>query len=309
MPPDAHSKIEEKVRDTFDSYMSISNSNPISFGIDSSRLYSKIKSIISDCPAEFSSMNGKVLNISFGEGKDKDDILISRTSPSCDFEFLVNRGYNDLGRVAALGLVSFSSGFSLYLTSSELCRGIDRCNGVGCGESVNDLQLSIINSKNEYCLSIKNHYGLENRMNNTLIMNSIMDDTRDYINTVESGFVNIRQLHDIVRKDEEDRRIIFKEGLNNLHNGELGFQVEDRGFKVWYPGPSGIDSPWCETYFHNDYEKATITDIKGFRNLFERTAYNVLKKEGDIKIKLEMISRIVDNKKKFDKAHPLHLYQ
>jgi hypothetical protein len=313
MSPDAQVKIEDRVRTDFDKYMSIAASNPFAFGIDSPRLYYKVKSMISACKPEFHRLNGNVVNVNFDGPNGNNFILVNRRhGPGCEghnFEFFVDRSYNDLGRVAALSLVSFTgqhgSDSAVYLTSSELCRGKGN-NGNGGGESVNNMHLNIVSQKNEYSVAFENYYALENRINNMGIMSDIMDDVRKHIAGNRS--VDEKTLSDIVRKDEQKRGIIFNEGLENLQNDELGFQVENGGFKVWYPGVNGVSAPWCEVYFHNDYEKTDIADIEGFRGLFEKTAYNVLKKKGDIKIKLEMISRIIENKKKFDLVHPLQLY-
>lgn len=309
MSPDAQVKIEDRVRTEFDRYMSIVASNPFAFGIDSSRFYFKVKSIISDCPKDFLRLNGNVINVNFDGGKNDNFIQISRNDQN-SVAFLVDRSYNDLGKVLGFSLVSFinahDSDFSVYLTSSELCRG-SGYNGNGGGESVNSLHLNVINQNDNRSPPIENYYALENRSNNMCIMNDIMNDMRKYIAGLKNSSVDKKTLYDIVRKDEQKRGIIFKEGLENLQNGELGFQVENGGFKVWYPSTDS-SAPWGNIYFHNDYETAPIADIEGFRKLFEKTAYNVLKKKGDIKIKLEMISRIVDNKKKFENVYPPHLY-
>jgi hypothetical protein len=313
MSPDAQVRIEDVVRKEFYSYMNIAKSNPVAFGIDSSKLYYKVKGIIEDNPLEFQRLNGNAILIDFDEPKSDNTISISRIEGDSDFQFLINRKYNDLGRVFGVGLASFikscGSDFSVYFTSSELCRGIEERADKGCiGESVNDLQLTVINSDSDYCLSIKNHYALENRHANLGIIHAIMGDVKGYISNLKDGFADVRELHRIVGRDSEERGIIFHEGLKNLQNGELGFEVKNNGFKVWYPGKNGVSAPWREVYFHTDYEKAEIADIENFRKLFEETAYTVLKKKSGIKTKLEVVSRLVDNKKKFERVYPARSY-
>jgi hypothetical protein len=311
MPPDAQVKIEDRVITEFGKYMSDVVSNPYAFGMYGSRLCLKSKSIISKCPQDFLRMNGNVVHVRFDGGEDDNFVQISRNGRN-GLAFVVDRSYNDLGRVLGFSLVNFIKGhgsdFSVYLASSELCKGSGH-NGDGGGESVNNLFLYVINQKNNRSLSVEDYYALENRnVNNVFTVNDIITDVGKYIAGLKNNAVDKKTLQDIVRKDEEKRGIIFKEGLKNLKDGELALEVEDAGFKVWYPGPAGINAQWDHKYFHHDYEKDPIQNVESFRRLFEETAYIVLKKAGDKRIKLEIIAKLVENKQKFDLIHPPQLY-
>jgi|GEM_PF-6028294 len=302
-------KIEDTIEQEFSRYMGLPRSNPYAFGISAPNFYAKIKGVMESCVPEFAQLNGNAASVHFGKKSNDDLVLIHRLGESDCFEFLVNRCYNKLGKVASLGFAdSFRVGdddFSIYLTSSELCRG--RAMELRC-ESVNDLLLNVINRTKDYQIPIRSHYALEDRSGNADVIRTMMEDVRKKVKAARNGFVDVGSLYDTMRKDEERRGIIFPEKLQNLQNGEVGFEVVgDKGFRVWYSQEGRpVSEPWNEVFFHSDYERAYIADPEGFRKLFEEVAYRVLKKKSNIRDKLEIISRIAENKEKFEKryGHP-----
>ncbi|MBW2992330.1 hypothetical protein KY345_03890 [Candidatus Woesearchaeota archaeon] len=312
--PDAQvveeSGIEKTTRELFGPYMEKTDS---SFGMTSSELSSNGIKIYESNPLEFKRLNGVAVNFDFDK-LGKNFVSVERNHMIGGFDIVVNRAYGDLGRVFGMVLmdeVDTKKGkYSLCLSSSELCRGMDRSEE-GVGESYNELEVKIKDPDGNYIVfkgpegndlpPFRNQYAFICRNNHTETVHDIMKDVKGYISRLNGNPIDRKTLEETITKGEEKKGIIFREENAKTRNGQVGLVSKDNFFQIFCKGNE--EQPCLSYTFYNEYNKDNIKEVS--EELFQDAVYNILGKDSDIRIKLELISRVMRNKEKYDAARKI----